>query len=377
MERQKKCKLQRGTIWPIIRRVLQLRWRDSRCNSAHTCVYGSSAFVGIITSVLLLTLSRLAFAAESLPRAVAPLVLIVPTRGSASWLAAERRLEAELRGLQLRVAYDQVVRAFDATLPERARFAQAMVAIQVMREGDLGILRFWFTQQPGRQSGYQHLELNLRNADVVSRAVLPVVEAIFDRVEAPAGERRNVALAAQKGTERALERDDSSSAACHRRKALRCAPVVAGRLLLGPYLASATPGAALAVGAGLRWRMLSMLTLEGDADYQILSKGVDDPRVTYLEHQTAVAVHLLYEFRNRVGRGVALGPGIGALIGTHNGETLQLPRASLRTEMFIPLGARSDLTIATTVAQAWGLPAGMPHNGFSASAMLAFDLNFN
>lgn len=368
----------------------------------------------------LLVASPSAYAQPTMGSNDAPLVLIVPTRGTASWLAAERRLDAELRGLQLRVAYDQVVRSFDTTLPERARAAHAMVAIQVLREADLGILRFWFTPQPGRQSGYQHLEINLRNADVVSSAVLPVVEAIFDRVEASSGEGRAPRLATR-AHDGALS-GDADDAPCAKNNAQRCAPLLAGRVFLGPYLASAASGASLAAGVGLRWRPLSMLALEVDADYQLLSKEASASRTTTqtpaemptgsmnpmpadmpmasmdpmpvdassgemdqmpmdvssgLTRQTAAALHVLYEFRNRVGRGIAVGPGVGVFGASRQGEYAFVPRVSLRGEMFVPMSTRVDLAVVATGALAFGLPNNTPHGGFFTSVLLALDVHLN
>lgn len=335
--------------------------------------------MGALCALFALT-GRVARAQEA-PRSSAPLILIVPTRGSSSWLAAERRLVAELRGLELRVGYDQVVREFDTRLPERAHFARAMVAIQVLREADLGILRFWFEQQPGRQAGYQHLEVNLRNADVVSRAVLPVVEAIFDRVEAPSGRLPVRPSTVRSGSERSRPHEDVDD--CVRNRDKRCAPGVAGRLLLTPYVATAAPGAALAVGAGVRWRMFSTLTLEADADYHVLAKRTtisplsNQLTTSVLSNQAAAAMHVLYELRNRMGRGVAIGPGFGAFRASHDGQPLWAPRASLRAELFVPLGTRTDLSVGTTVGHVWGLPAGTEHGGTFVSLMLGLDLNVN
>jgi hypothetical protein len=271
----------------------------------------------------------------------------------------------------LRVEYDRVVRHFDSLLPERAQLAKAMVAIQVLREADLGILRFWFAQQPDLQSGYQHLEVNLRNADVVSSAVLPVVEAIFDRAEASSGGTR--ARNPASNTVPLIAREQPAQDDCRRNNAKRCTPALAGRLLHGPYFATTSYGAALALGVGVRWRMLPMFTVEGDVDYQTLTRS----KKNGLPHQTTLALHALYEFRNRAGRGVAVGPGVGLFAASSRGQFVYVPRASLRTEMFVPLGSRVDLAVMATVAKAWQLPEGVPNRGFFASAMLGFDLQFN
>src|SRR5690606_9501700 len=103
------------------------------------------------------------------------------TAGPAAWTAAERRLVAEVRAVQQRVDVAGAVTDLDEELPDRVLAAGAFVGIQVLRDGDRGIIRFWFAPQRGQRSGYQHIEINLRNAEVVSAAVLPVVEAIFDR----------------------------------------------------------------------------------------------------------------------------------------------------------------------------------------------------
>ncbi len=213
--------------------------------------------------------------------------------------------------------------------------------------------------------------MNLRNADVVSSAVLPVVEAIFDRVEASTGESPTPVTSDRVGRDDSNENEAADE--CTRNKGQRCAPVLAGRVFVAPYFATASPGAALAVGAGVRWRLLPSLTLEADVDYQPKLRASK----ASVQNQTAAEVHAMYELRNRVGRGVAIGPGVGVFFATTGAQMYSVPRTSLRGEMFVPLSTRTDLVVGANVAQAWGLPSGIRHGGFFASAMIGLDMNFN
>src|SRR5690606_32816295 len=125
----------------------------------------------------------------------------------------------ELRSLEMDVVSESIVRQVDERLPGRAQEYGAFVAVQVLRNGDRGLVRLWFAAQGELPSGYQHVEVNLRNPEVVSRAVLPTVEAIYDRARVS-----RVEMDGQQDEEEGHETEEvclTTNASCHPRLSLR------------------------------------------------------------------------------------------------------------------------------------------------------------
>jgi hypothetical protein len=114
-------------------------------------------------------------------RAATETVVLVGTIGSKAWAAAENRLAAELRaiGFELIVLGERT--DSDHELARHAAAFGAIAAAQVMRSGDQGVIRVWLERAADYSGGYSHVSVNLRNPEVVSHAVLPVVELVFER----------------------------------------------------------------------------------------------------------------------------------------------------------------------------------------------------
>lgn len=286
-------------------------------------------------------------------------VLMEHTAGPAAWTAAERRLTAELRGLQMQVKVAGAVRELDEDLPERVLRAGAFVGIQVLRDGDRGIIRFWFAPQRGQRSGYQHVEINLRNADVVSTAVLPVVEAIFDRT------RTSMQVGDTKD-----EVDDAETDVCTLVGGVMCGAPLALRGGVGAVLLHADSGATTEIGLGLRLRLWSATRLELDGAYIFRGKPVAGEKV---HDQRLLRSHLMFEAWGKDGRGAAIGPGIGLMSSSNALGSFLLPTVGARAAVFAPLSR--DVNLVFTLSGARLLDLRSDYNGtpWLADAMLSVD----
>lgn len=286
-------------------------------------------------------------------------VLMDHTIGAAAWTTAEARLTAELRGLRMRVVEEGSVTELDTELPERTSRVKAFVGIQVLRDGDRGIIRFWFAPQRGQRSGYQHLELSLRNADVVSRAVLPVVEAIFDRTQTSMqydGEQ----------VAQANEAQDPCAAVGTR----ACGALVALRLGMGAFLVNADSGAAPAADVGLRLRAWPATRLELDAAYLFAGQRANGEE---LHRQWSTRAHFMWESWGRDGRGAAIGPGVGLISVDNAKESVLRPSLNARVSLFAAVSRSVNFTFSVTGARMLGEPPGLEANPWSADAVLALD----
>lgn len=286
-------------------------------------------------------------------------VLMEHTSGPAAWTAAERRLIAELRGLQMRVTVAGSVQELDEDLPDRVLKAGAFVGIQVLRDGDRGIVRFWFAPQRGQRSGYQHVEINLRNADVVSTAVLPVVEAIFDRTQ----------TSMQVG-EMTDEKAGESLDPCSTVGSGMCAAPLALRLGGGAFLVHADSGATTALGLGIRYRLWSATRLELDGAYIFRSK----PALMEQPHdQKLLRAHLMFEAWGKDGRGAAIGPGIGLMHSSNAQGASLLPSVGGRAAVFAPLSRSVNLVFTLSGAKMIDAHSDYTGTPWLADAMLSVD----
>lgn len=284
------------------------------------------------------------------------------TVGPAAWTAAERRLVAELRGLQMHVEVAGAVTELDEELPDRVLGAKAFVGIQVLRDGDRGIIRFWFAPQRGQRSGYQHVELNLRNADVVSAAVLPVVEAIFDRT-----------LTSMHAADAPDDRVVATSGACEGVSNGLCDAPMALRLGGGAFLVHADSGATTGFGLGLRFRLWAATRLEVDGAYLSRSTSVEGEKP---HDQRLLRAHLMFEGWGKDGRGAALGPGVGLMHSSSPDGTSLLPSVGARAAVFAPLSNQVNLAFTLSGARLVDVGAAYSGNPWLADAMLNLDWYF-
>lgn len=286
-------------------------------------------------------------------------VLMEHTVGPAAWTAAERRLVAELRGLQMQVKVAASVQQLDEDLPERVVKAGAFVGIQVLRDGDRGIVRFWFAPQRGQRSGYQHVEINLRNADVVSTAVLPVVEAIFDRTK----------TSMQVGE--TLEAEVRVTVdACSRVGHGMCDAPFALRLGGGAFLVHADSGATTGLALGLRYRLWSATRLELEAAYLFHGKPALEEE---LHDQKLLRSHLMFEAWGKDGRGAAIGPGVGLMHASGVDGSFWLPTVGARAAVFAPISRAVNLVFTLSGARMVDARLGYTGSPWLADALLSVD----
>ncbi len=291
---------------------------------------------------------------------VEPIVVLMDhTTGPGAWLAAERRLIAELRGLQMRVIAGGNVTDSDPDLPERVTRSGAFVGVQVLRDGDRGIIRFWFAPQRGQRSGYQHIEMNLRNADVVSRGVLPVVEAIFDRTQTSmqTGDtvRGQVAAAVDP---------------CAKVGSAMCRAPLALHVGVGAFLAHADSGATTAADLGLRLRLWPAARLELDGAYLFAGQRAEGEEQ---HRQMTARTHLMFEGWGKDGRGAAIGAGVGVLSVSDADESAVVPTVSARASFFMPVSQQVNLVFGVTGARMLTPPGNLAANPWFVDAMLALD----
>lgn len=287
------------------------------------------------------------------------LVLMEHTAGPAAWTAAERRLVAELRGLQMRVVVEGAAAELDEDLPERVLRLGAFVGLQVLRDGDRGIIRFWFPPQRGQRSGYQHVEMNLRNVDVVSRAVLPVVEVIFDRTQTSMspGEKEGPGGVA-------------STDSCHDVGTPMCRAFLAVRAGVGGFLVHADSGATTAVDVGLRLRLWAATRLEIDGAYLFRGQAA----IGEEQHDQMLArAHLMFEGWGKDGRGAAIGPGIGLVSMADSSGHLLAPSVSARASVFAPISRRANLVFSLSGGRAIAPHSEKVSELWHADAMLSVD----
>lgn len=288
-------------------------------------------------------------------------VVLVRTRGPSAWVVAERRLAAELRSLEMEVVSEPIVRQVDELLPERALQYGAFVSVQVMRTGDRGLVRLWFSEQRDLSSGYQHVEVNLRNPEVVSRAVLPTVEAIYDRARwsRVEGDESDEDMAGELVDDVCFTGD----ADCRSRLSLR--------LGAGPWMVTASEVTAFAGVIGARSRVWSRWALDYEVSYQMLSEPDTARRLTGI---LLFRTHALLDLWTREGRGVSIGGGVGGVSGAapSSGQEVH-PLVSARAVLFARASDRLDVVFAVSGARAFGMPAEVPRGGWFADVMLALD----
>lgn len=288
-------------------------------------------------------------------------VLMNHTTGASAWRAAEWRLTAELRALQMRVVSGASVTESDPDLPERVIRARAFVGIQVLRDGDRGIIRFWFAPQRGQRSGYQHIEVNLRNADVVSRAVLPVVESIFDRTRT-----------SMQQVDAPIQGQLASTDACLGVTSELCRAPLALRLGVAAFLAHADPGATGAIEFGLRVKLWSGARLELDGAGLFLGPEVAGEE---RHRQWTGRGHLMFETWGKDGRGAAIGPGIGVVSVSNSKHSLLVGTLGARAEFFVPVSRKVNVFFGATAARMVRQPGSDNVGPWFADAVVGFDWN--
>lgn len=276
-------------------------------------------------------------------------VALVKTEGSHAWLAAERRLIAELGAMGVKVLILPGRNASDPALRERAQLQGARVALQVLRQGNDGVIRFWSQGGDSPKGEFRHISVNLRNPDVVSLAVLPVADFVFLRtVEIPGPS------APERGSSARGPRPVDGAFLPWR---LRSEMHYAARAGAGPWFSGAdtTPAVNLVLGVRAHW--FRLFACEAEAFGQAIAHKVNVANGVGELNLLGARAHFLYEPWPTSDVSFGIGPGLGYLWRVYHapGESRQLdsaPVASLRAQLASALLPSIDVVFAFTVSDA-------------------------
>ncbi len=276
-----------------------------------------------------------------------PSVVLVQTEGGRAWQAAERRLLAELRTLDIRVVLLPGRRTQDRAMPSHAQTYQAVVVLQALREDHFGVVRLWVA--PGAApGGYSHMRVDMRGAGVLERAVTPVFAATFARVAEAEGRvqvkrGRDAATALDgraEGRTRAKREDRGAPRSTPKTAPERVQPFVSVGAAGGPWLWTGAVESVLVVALTGRLNLsrYGALELSGLTPLALPPSPTPAPRVG-----TRVLALANPWPRGRVEASVGFGVGS---VATTRGlvRILGVARAGLRAPVTEQLGLALDVT---------------------------------
>jgi hypothetical protein len=250
-------------------------------------------------------------------------VVVVQTKGARAWHAAERRLLAELQAMGMRLIQLRYQRELDKELPKYAKEYGALASLQVLRNGEQGVIRIWLEADGDLRAGYRHISVNLRNPDVVSYAVLPAVELVYTRsvqLRIPKGPAK---VASQTATS-AETSDEAAESKLPSKKAIG-APVWgppvryhvrsemprALRFATGPWFSGAENTPAFQVSFGYREHFAKRFSVEGEVFIHAVEHRVATPGGVGHRSVFGGRAHLMFEPWPKSAVSVGVGPGVG------------------------------------------------------------------
>lgn len=305
----------------------------------------------ILLALLLLSITGPAHAAP-------PSVVLVPTQGSKAWLSAERRLSAELNAMGFQLIVMPPLEAADHELARHATAFAAVAAVQALREGQEGLIRVWLSRETkAAQGGFRHVRVNLRGPEVVTHAVLPIVELVYTHAyPLPA---------------LAVESSDVESTTALPPGPLQLGAPVWGppvryhvrsemlhafRLGVGPWFSGGESSPAINLVVGMRGHYLRYWSIEPELFVHGLSHRVQvDDGVIADWPLVGGRVHLLFEPWPRSTVSLGFGPGLGAawlrprIAGSELPEQLAV-LLSGRTEVASALAPYLDVLFIVTLS---------------------------
>ncbi len=271
-------------------------------------------------------------------RAAESTVCIVPTEGPKGWLAAERRLTAELRATGLRVLVLPAREGPDHELARHAAAFGAIASVQVLREGEFGVIRVWLERDASRGAGFRHVRVNLRGPEVVSHAVLPVVELVYLRsIEVPKLEPDANAKRRPPGRRQLGAPVWGPPVRYH----VRSDMMYAARLGVGPWFAGAETTPAINVGLGLRAHWFTFWSLEPELFMHAVAHGVQVPTGVGTLPVFGARAHWLFEPWPKSSVSVGIGPGLGTAL-----VRSDLPRRKADPQQAYLLSGRAEIASA-------------------------------
>ncbi len=316
-------------------------------------------------SLLLALLTGLWLSLPSRAAAEQQSVVVVSTIGPKAWAAAQARLTAELRLVGLEIIEIGGRRDVDHELARHASAFHAIASLQVLRDGDAGLIRVWLERGEDEAGGYRHVRVNLRNTEVVSQAVLPVVELVYARSVQRASRRR-----AQPPHQGVVVNTDPKKKygapvvgppiRYHVRSEMRYA-VRAG---FGPWFSGAQTTPAISFSGGLRAHWFQYWSLQPELFAHAFRHQSDTLRGVLQLNAFGGRVHALLEPWPRSNVSLGIGPGVGLLWVTtadpFGQATLRSsPLLSARAEIASALAPFVDVLFMVSVGYATAeLPSG-------------------
>lgn len=273
-------------------------------------------------------------------------VVLVPTRGAKAWLAAERRLEAELRAIGFRLIVRESLTAADHELPRHAQAFDAVAALQVLREDEDGLIRVWLERDAKGRGGFRHVRVNLRGPEVVTHAVLPIVELVYTHAQPlPALESAKAAEGKGDAEQRLPPSPLQLGAPVWGppvRYHVRSEMLHALRLGVGPWFSGGESSPAINVVLGMRGHYLRLLSVEPElfihgVEHRVqLTEGVVGELAT-----VGGRFHAVLEPWPKSSVSVGIGPGIGLAW-----VRPDFPGADVDSELAVLLSGRAELASA-------------------------------
>lgn len=300
-------------------------------------------------------------------------VVVVGTEEPGAWAAAERRLIAEFAELGVDVVLLPGREGVVRELPQYAANYGAVAAVQVLRRGDNGVVRFWAPGAGDERGEFRHISVSLRNPDVVNLAVLPVREFVYERVEAmPDAEAWRLA-------QHAATRVDNAPAVqartfpvppdwatrlgapvvgppvrYHVRSQMRYAARVGG----GPWFSGAGTTPAVNVVLGLRAHWFELFSFEAEAFMQPVPHRVEAVGGSGDLRMFGGRGHVLYEPWPNSDVSLGFGPGAGYFVVLPSfpyevANSRSSGFMSFRTQLASPLMPYFDVVFTFEVNRAW------------------------
>lgn len=287
-------------------------------------------------------------------------VVVVPTQGPQAWPIAENRLVAELRASGIDIVLFPAKPASDRKLPGYVALRNSVAAIQVQRELQRGIVRIWLTSPDGSPGRFVHVRIDLRGANVVSRAVLTSVELVFAQVQKfvqPPVLDGPPAETPPSQVQRTAENRPSNSPAEAPRKS-RAETSVIPRFGAGPSFTEGEAAVNFSLGAQLRltpgWFLSTEATFQ-PVPHELNTEAGGDATVLL----AGARGFLMFEqwSRAEISAGVGVGGGLTlgwSSIDGENDDAAATPVVSIRAQLATLLAANFDAAFVLTAS--YGVP---------------------